>query len=65
MPVVNAKQNSQGRWNGEVFVGLGEDGEELASALLIIKGLANISPVASECLYQEGLEMAEELAESE
>ncbi len=38
-----------------------KDSEELASALLIIEGLAVISPEVHECFYQEGLEMAEEM----
>ncbi len=33
-----------------------------ASALLIIEGLAVISPQVHECFYQEGLELAEDLA---
>lgn len=57
--VLTVKQNSEG-WLSEVFVRLGE-GEELASALLIIEGLAVISPQVQECFYQEGLEMAEEM----
>jgi hypothetical protein len=59
--VLTVKQNIEGKWLSEVFVRLGEDSEELASALLIIKGLAVISPQVQECFYQEGLEMAEEM----
>jgi hypothetical protein len=62
--VLTVKQNSDG-WLSEVFVSLGEDSEELASALLIIEGLAVVSAQASECFYQEGLEMAEEMATPE
>jgi hypothetical protein len=61
--VLTVKKNSDG-WLSEVFVRLGE-GEELASALLIIKGLAVVSPQVSECFYQEELEMAEEMATQE
>ncbi len=57
--VLTVEQNSDS-WLSEVFVKWG-DGEELASALLIIKGLIVISPEAQECFYQEGLEMAEEM----
>ncbi|MEA5522902.1 hypothetical protein [Limnoraphis robusta] len=63
--VLTVKQNIEGKWLSEVFVRLGEDSEELASALLIIKGLAVISPQVQECFYQEGLEMAEEMATPE
>ncbi|EAW35173.1 hypothetical protein [Lyngbya sp. PCC 8106] len=63
VPVLTVKQNTEG-WLSEVFVRLGE-GEELASALLIIEGLAVVSPEVHECFYQEGLEMAEELATQE
>ncbi len=59
VPVLTVKQNSEG-WLSEVFVRLGE-GEELASALLIIEGLAVVSPEVHECFYQEELEMAEEM----
>ncbi len=51
--VLTVKQNSEG-WLSEVFVSLGKDSEELASALLIIEGLAVISPEVHECFYQEG-----------
>gem|GEM_PF-2195897 len=64
VPVVMVKQNSEG-WLSEVFISLGEDQEELASALLIIEGLAVVSPQVHECFYQEGLEMAEEWASQE
>ncbi|WP_413167960.1 hypothetical protein ACL6C3_14730 [Capilliphycus salinus ALCB114379] len=62
--VLTVKQNSDG-WLSEVFVSLGSDSEELASALLIMEGLAVISPQVQKCFYQEGLEMAEELATQE
>ncbi|MDY7020661.1 MAG: hypothetical protein SWJ54_04760 [Cyanobacteriota bacterium] len=61
--LVDIKQDSQDQWFGEAFVSLGEDGEELAAALLILKKLANLSPDVSKCLYKKGLELAEELAE--
>jgi endonuclease YncB( thermonuclease family) len=54
--VVNRNQD---KWLSEVFVSLGED-EELASGLLIMKGLAFVSQ-ATDCPNGDALRVAEEL----
>lgn len=56
--VVNRNQD---KWLSEVFVSLGED-EELASGLLIMKGLAFVSQ-ATDCPNGDALRVAEELVE--
>jgi hypothetical protein len=56
--VTPIKQN-QDKWLSEVFVSLGE-GEELASGLLVMQGLAVVSQV-QDCPNGDALRVAEEL----
>ena len=56
--VTTIKQNKN-KWLSEVFVSLGE-GEELASGLLVMKGLAIVSQ-PSDCPNGDTLRVAEEL----
>lgn len=58
--VTPIKQNQEG-WLSEVFVSLGE-GEELASGLLVIEGLAVVSQ-PSDCPNGDALLVAEELVQ--